>query len=331
MPPRGKKNYTDIWAEEDGAMSIDGPLNTGGSLPPNQPRGNIDQIDDETAETDQVSMGPVASRLLSLMRPERRAPVIEDNEDTNGDAYGNGESSATANGYHTDNHNTGGFRGLSSTSDNSATLPPATFMAESTTPGWKAPPTKPDRLQTDLRLLDELRHIGLIPPETTPSYDSHYDDEVAARLRLLQGELRKQSIKNGAAKSRLLVLAEERLAKQEYDTICDDLDEQVQTVYLKRNRNLSKTKKNIKRPGGAGGGSHYVAGPSAVNGTGVAKPGIGDAARDLIDRRKRWKGTISPVFEDMEKILGPGESLFEGEQWEKLLKAEEERWEEGAE
>ena len=267
------------------------------------------------------------------MRPERRAPAIEDNDDANGDVHGNGESLATANGYHTDSHNASGVRGSRSTPENSGNLPAATFMVESTTPGWKVPSPKQDRLQFDLRLLEELRHLGIIPQDTTPNYESHFDDEDAARLRHLQNELRIQSVKNGAAKARLHSIAEERLAKQEFDTICDDLDEQVVAVYNRRNRTLSKTKKNVKRPGGAGGGSHFVAGPSGgVNvGAGVAKPGIGDATRVLIDRRKKWKDTISPIFEDMEKVLGRGETLFKGGKWEELVKGEEERFEEDAE
>ena len=331
LPPRGKKHYDELWAEEDGDILADGSSNTSGHFHPNQPGGNIDQIDDETAETEQISMGPLASRLLSMMRPEHRAPINEDNDDANGDTHGNGESSSTtANGYHTDGHNHDSVRGPGSTPENNGTIPPATFIPESATPTWKIPVAKPDRLQFDLRLLEELRHLGFISPDATPNYESHLDDESAARLRSLQDELRKQSIKNGAAKTRLQIIAEERLSKQEYDTICKDLDEQVIAVYSKRNRTIGKSKKNVKRPGGAGGGSHYVAAPANA-GVGVAKPGIGDAAREIIDRRKRWMDNLNPIFEDLETVLPRGESLFRGELWNNVVKREEEHWDEDVE
>lgn len=47
------------------------------------------------------------------------------------------------------------------------------------------------------------------------------------------------------------------------------------------------------------------------NGAGVAQArlGIGDQARTLMERRKRWKETIAPVFDkDMTRI--PSESIF---------------------
>ena len=73
MPRRGKKHYSDIWAEEDGMMSLDQTNGERERLPLNQGRGNIDQVTDETVETDKVSVGPLVSRLYSLLRYEHRA------------------------------------------------------------------------------------------------------------------------------------------------------------------------------------------------------------------------------------------------------------------
>jgi transcriptional adapter 3 len=77
MPRRGKKHYTEVWAEEDGAMSIDNPRQGREKLPANQARGSVEDLDDDIAETDEISVGPLSSRLLSLMRPEHRAPPAE--------------------------------------------------------------------------------------------------------------------------------------------------------------------------------------------------------------------------------------------------------------
>ena len=210
---------------------------------------------------------------------------------------------------------------------------------------------KLDQHQVDERLKAELRYIGFLGPELSePDYDAHNDDEVAERLRALQVELKRVSVLNGARKARVLELANERMAYQEYSTILEDLDSQVQQVYLKRTRTLGKSKKNVKRPGGAGGGSHSVgggaggggAGSGGTNGAGasgggsgggagVTKPGIGDVARQLMERRKKWEGQIGPVFgDDVRRVRGAGEGIFEEAVMESLMKAELERWDEEA-
>ena len=326
MPRRGKRHYSEVWAEEDGSISVDIPHNKKEKLPANQPRGSIDQMDDEKAETDEVSAGPVLNRLLSLMRFEHRASPNEDKDKTNGNLT-NGEPST--NGVPSGDLPNGDSTEPNATEEKIERLPPATFIPESTSSAWKVPPTKLDYAQVDDRLKTELRYIGFLGPDEEPDYDAHYDDDVAERLRTLQSELKKQSIINGARKARIAQLAQERMAYQEYSTILDDLDNQVQTAYLKRNRTLGKGKKNTKRPGGAGGGSHYVTG-GLGNGTssaGVTKPGIGDAAKTLMERRKKWIDTIQPVFnEDVRRVRGKGEGIFEEKELEVLLRAEKDGW-----
>lgn len=201
---------------------------------------------------------------------------------------------------------------------------------------------KMDAATIEDRVRQELRYLGLLPSSADnpsnsiePDYDAHYDDEVAERLRTLQAELRRVSLENGARKARVLQLAEEQMAHQEYSTILEDLDGQVQQAYLKRTRTLGKSKKQVKRPGGAGGGSHPVVnGADGVVGVGVSKPGIGDLARQLMERRKKWVEKIGGVFDEEEggvaaKGMGMGKgTIFEESIMEKLMKAERERWEE---
>lgn len=336
MPGRGKRFYTEVWAEEDGHISLDGAHQAGEKLPPNQARGGLEQMDDDRTETDQISSGPLVSRLLSAMRVEHRPSPMEDKDKPNGFINGTGETS------------TNGFvNPVPTSTDNppddnkAASLPPATFMPESNSQGWKTPTTKLDHHQVEERLKVELRHIGFFNQDSEPDYDAHKDDEIAERLRTLQAELRRVSVWNGARKARVLELANERMAHQEYTTILEDLDSQVQQVYLKRTRTLGKSKKNAKRPGGAGGGSHLVAngggaGASAANGVagssssaGVTKPGIGDMARQLMERRKKWEGKIGPVFgDDVTRVRGSREGIFTDEVMEPLRKAELERWDE---
>jgi transcriptional adapter 3 len=208
-------------------------------------------------------------------------------------------------------------------------LSSATTFTDAPPSGFKVPAAKLEHGQLDERLKAELRHIGFIGPEDNPDYDAHYDDDIAERLRLLQGELKKQMIMNGARKTRLLEIARERLAYQEYSTIHDDLDSQVQQAYLKRTRTLGKSKKGSQakhRPGGAGGGSHLVT-PHA-SGVGVSRPGIGDVARTLMDRRKRWVDCIGPVFKDCKTTVPGEESIWDPIVMEEYEKVELEGWDE---
>lgn len=336
MPRRGKRHYSEIWAEEDGHIFPEGGHQTADKLPPNQGRGSLEQIDDDIAETDQISGSPLLNRLLSTMRFEHRLSPNDEREKPNGISNSAAEASSSS------------FTNLASTTtdnaleESKASLPPATFMPESNSQSWKTPTLKLDHHQMDERLKVELRHIGFFGPESEPDYDAHYDDEVAERLRILQAELKRVSIVNGARKSRVLELANERMAYQEYSTILEDLDSQVQQVYLKRTRTLGKSKKNTKRPGGAGGGSHLMAisgGGAGIYGAlgsggsaGMTKPGIGDLARQLMERRKKWVSKIGPIFgDDVTRVRGKEEGIFEEALMEPLMKAELERWDEEAE
>lgn len=322
MPRRGKRSYKEMWDEEDGSTPRETPEQD--RLPPNQPRGNLDQINDKIAETDQISSGPLLNRLLSTMRFEHRAP-LEENSQTNGLTNGTDEPSLT----HGDLPNGTSHEPNSDDPNNKTTsLPPATALPSSDRPPTNAPNlTHP---QIDERLKAELRHIGFLAPDDEPDYDSHYDDEIAERLRYLQEELRRVSILNGARKQRVLDLAQEQMAYQEYATILEDLDGQVQQAYLKRSRTM-KSKKNSKRPGGTGGGSHPGHGGVSTDG-GVSKPGIGDVARQLMTRRAKWEEKIGPVFRnDIRRVRGKGEGIFGDAVMEPLVRQEKERWEEEAE
>ncbi|KAF7910644.1 uncharacterized protein EAF01_002154 [Botrytis porri] len=322
IPRRGKKHYTEVWAEEDGAMSVDTPNQGRDKLPPNQARGSIDEIDDAIAETDQISAGPMLSRLLATLRPENRAAPSEDKPLTNGVSNGEGSFNGEINGD----------MGEPSQQSDISPLPPATFMAESASESWKkATHPKLDHAQIDERIKQELRHIGFLPPDAEPDYDAHYDDEIAARLRFLQAKLKEQSIINGARKARLQEITKERMAHQEYQTILEDLDGQVNAAYTKRSRTIGKTKKN-KKAGGAGGGNQ------AVNGAaGTARPGLGDMTKSLMEKRQKWIKNIGAVFDD-ERNLGKvprakdeGSSIFKPEIMSEFIRREKDGWDDDGE
>jgi transcriptional adapter 3 len=292
LPRRGNRHYKEIWAEEDGAMHID----SNDLRPsPNIARGAAEDISDQVLETDQVSTGPLLARLLGTLRPEGR---------------GNQNNSNDANGINGDAMDIDEGAGAPADPTNTNTIPAASQLPDFQQPGWRASQPAPRSEYTGLedRVLMELKHYGLIS-----------EDEVAQRLRFLQEELRKQSIVNGARKQRLLELTEERIAQQEYNTIADDLDNQLNAAYLKRNRNIGKGKKQNKRPGGAGGGSH--AAPNA----GLGRPGVGEPIRTLMERRQQWISTIGPVV-DFGKTGLPVESIFPEDKMRELESREVEIW-----
>lgn len=340
MPKRGKKHYAEIWAEEDGAMAVDSNPQGRDKLQPNQPRGNIDNMDDDVAETDKLSVGPVLSRLLQALRPEGRAQSSEDKpmtngvngdaevkEETNSDTAAEAAAAAAAAAA-------GGTPG----GEETKSLPPAAFMPESSSEAWKkATHPKLDYTQVDERIKQELRHIGFLPQEGFEGdYDGHFDDEVAGRLRLLQDRLRQQMLINGARKARLTELVKERMAHQEYSTILEDLDSQVQGAYLKRTRTMGKSKK-AKRPGGAAASAAAAAAGGAGGAAGMARPGIGDVTRTLMERRKRWIDNIGTVFDDenLGKVPrvtdGPDSTIFKPEMMADLVKKERQAWDEEVE
>ncbi|KAK3300150.1 histone acetyltransferase subunit 3-like protein [Chaetomium fimeti] len=409
MPKRGKKHYSEIWAEEDGGMAIDS--SPPGKLPPNQARGNIESMDDEVAETDKLSVGPLLSRLLQAMRPEHRVPPAEDKPSGMNGIGGDGDG---INGVATfdfsfgdnppasqTNGSTNGINGAASQATNPdqppqpQSLPAATYMPESNTEPWKkATHPKLDYTQVDERIKQELRHIGFLPllsqdgsntnggnsstatnhntngtnastgpngssssssgggggggpngtngsanpnttqpdPAATAEYDGHYDDEVAARMRLLQARLREQVLVNGARKTRLTDLVKERMAFQEYQTILEDLDSQVQAAYLKRTRTMGKKPKKA-RPGQSAAAAAAAAASAAA---GMARPGIGDLTRTLMERRRRWIESIGTVFDDegLARVprVGDGDStIFKAGEMAELMKREREAWDEEVE
>jgi transcriptional adapter 3 len=306
LPKRGNRTAKEVWAEEDGAMHIDSHEQRPAA---NVPRGAAEDITDDVLESDQVSTGPLLARLLATMRPEGR---------------GSHGGSNDANGINGDAMDIDDGAGAPADPTNSTSLPAATQVPDFQQPGWKAsqPTGRADYSGLEERVLMELKHYGLIsePEAESAAYDSHFDDEVAQRLRFLQEELRKQSVTNGARKQRLLELTEERIAQQEYNTIADDLDSQLNAAYLKRSRNIGKGKNSKnKRPGGAGGGS------SAAANSGVTRPGVGEPIRTLMERRTQWIQTIGPVV-NFGKTGVPSETVFPEEKMRELENREVEVW-----
>ena len=298
IPTRGNMPYREVWAREDGLNPRD-PMND--HQPLNEARGSIEEMNDDTATTEDISSGPLLSRLLAAFRHEPN--TSNDKEDTNGDiTMTNGDTTIGDQEVEVNGH-----------IDESITFRPSTFLPDlSGAPAAKPPSSTRAFATLEQRMLQELRYHGLLTPEDAPDYDGHFDDEVAARLRYLQSELRKVSSENGARKARVLELTEERMAMQEYATIADDLDNQINNAYSKRNRTMSKPKKGVgKARPGVGGAAGVATARNAVN----------EGTRMLMERRVQWKDLIGPVVEFGQKGI-PKETVFDEESMDRVVKAE---------
>ena len=405
IPSRGRRHYTEIWAAEDGNTALVNIDNA----PTTEATGSADDMNDELLGEDKISGGALANRLISLLRFEHRPSPVENGV--------NGTSTNETNGLLSNDPMMDFDELLNSSLDATESKPlrPAAAVVDQYAP--KQSTSNGDLISNppngngtghppaDERIKLELRHLGFLGVDEEPDFDGHHDDDISVRLRLLQAELKRVTITNGARKARLLDIAKERLAYQEYSTIHDDLDSQVQQAYLKRTRTLGKSKKgsshhsaaNRPRPNtGAAGAATVPSSTSttapttgvlnninnnsssattnyhlnatsasfntAANSTAVAngvnttttttatantapapvpapapaiprRRDIGEAARMLMDRRKRWEDCIGPVFEGMRNRVPTsvdkgGESLWDEMVMERYEKMEREGFEE---
>ena len=279
---------------EDGAGDGENGSNSFGSKPLKGP----EDLTDEVLETEEVSCGPLAERMLSALVQE---DIIEANSEEAKDG-----ATATTNGT------------------NQA---PPTANAQQ----WRINSVKADYAMFEERLKRELRYIGLLDEGEEVNWSARQDDEISSTLRNLQKQLRKQSRVNASYKNRVEQKVIDQMAWQEYSTILDDLDKQVEQAYLKRTRTIKAKKKRVVGGAGSGGGSSsgWTQPPAHTNSTSAAnnnnssypltagesssKPGVSDATRAIRERRRRWITKLRPVFEPHDQYLRiPTESIFEG-------------------
>ncbi|ORY82480.1 histone acetyltransferases subunit 3-domain-containing protein [Protomyces lactucae-debilis] len=153
----------------------------------------------------------------------------------------------------------------------------------------RAAPFKMDYAEVEEKLAGELSFIGLL--ESRPiDWNQTSDDEISANLRMLQAELKTQSTLNAARKRKLMELTTDEMAKDEYTTILDDLDKQVEQAFLKRSRSIKAKKKRI----------------TGEKGVAVNKVGMGASMRSQMDKRQKWITKIGSVVKKESTMAPPG-------------------------
>ncbi|KAI5784204.1 histone acetyltransferases subunit 3-domain-containing protein [Pyronema domesticum] len=199
--PKLGTHYKQAWREEDkNALGEDTTRGFGGA------RGAPGDITEEAVEREDVSCGPLLSRLLAAYLPENESPLASPTA-----VAAPAPAPATPRTFAT-------------------TLPGATPVPISPTApaaGYSIPTIKSDYQTLDERIRREMIYVGLLDPNTELDFDNRSDDEVSARLRMLQKQLREQVQVNTKRKERIGEILREQMAYQEYVTILEDLDKQV--------------------------------------------------------------------------------------------------------
>lgn len=279
--------YADVWAEEDVNLrsKLSSPAPQKPPLESYKPKGTVDDVSDEKLLTEDVSVGPLSSRLLSaiLSIHEAKGDNARDDDD---ESIKSEDNRSEANMLLDDDVATqldsGAYRVTSEVND---------FYS------------------MEERLKRELKYIGIFMNLPTRGekakrggsiIDSDEwllhkeDDEVSAEIRVLQEELKGAVARNRQRKKVLVPILEEQLAYQEYCTILEDLDNQVNTAYTKRLKAKSRKKKTPE-------GTVNVAQQQAAN----------SGLRALMEKRRRWIESIGSLFKPpqlMKRV--PSESIF---------------------
>lgn len=287
--------YADVWAEEDAALrsKLSSPGVQKPPLESYKPKGNAENLVDDTMLTEDISCGPLSSRLLSAI-----LSVHEANRSENEGKDGANDDSEFPK------------REDSALEDNIFSEDFATQLDSGDT--YKVTSEANDFYSMEERLKRELKYIGIFMnfsgrDEDKPKRSGNIidtddwimekeDDEVCMEIRALQEDLKGAVIRNRRRKKFLIPVLEEQLAYQEYCTILEDLDKQVDLAYVKRLKAKSKKKK-----------TQEVA-------TTAQQQAANSGLRALLDKRTRWIDNIGKLFkpaEIMKRI--PNESIFKDE------------------
>ncbi|CEP61462.1 histone acetyltransferase NGG1 LALA0_S03e03400g [Lachancea lanzarotensis] len=296
--------YADVWSKEDNSQNIANlsppPLHDPTSI---LPKKSSRELSDQTLDTEEISCGPLVSRLLSAI-------LRDDTKDTNStepttdvdvkmDTPTAGNPTLTPSSEMDEDRSTK----LSSTSN----IPQQA--------GWKVNSVNLDYPTFEERLKRELKYVGIymnLPKSEDSGYSEdpdwlsgREDDEISSELRELQDELRQVTKVNIKRKATLVPLVERRLAWQEYASILDDLDKQTDQAYVKRIR-APKNKKKKQQAVTSGIGSTSQAAIQAAH-----QQAANSSLKSLLDKRRRWVTKIGPLFDSPEIMKRfPKESVF---------------------
>ncbi|KAK5780472.1 hypothetical protein RI543_002231 [Arxiozyma heterogenica] len=345
--------YTKVWLKEDSKTA--GNLLTAPSedLTSILPKKSASSLNDSMLESEEISCGPLLSRLLSaILRDERDSEIRgeENNESTvktefaddintptqsqDGEDLSSSMQTSPAISIKDELHS----NLLSKNNQYSPIVMKEIPLGGGTTntlpntSDWNINSINLDYPTFEERLKRELKYVGIymnLPKdENSPNNEDpdwitgREDDEISAELRELQSTLKSVTRRNQRRKEILKPLLERALAWQEYLSILDDLDKQIDQAYVKRIRAPKKKKRHHSSASTSGGNGHLHGGDGGNGGSGnytsnisasqlAQQKAANSSLKALLDKRQRWISKIGPIFdkpEIMKRI--PKESVF---------------------
>lgn len=253
-----------------------------------------------------ISCGPLTSRILSALVPEES--FYRKREERRDEGFGNGADADADADVDADADAQGFPEG------SAAKLPGEDEDELDGSDGSKRVDLhKPDYGTLDNRLKRELKYIGVYMNVQQilgdPNFDQDWcekkeDDEVCREMRQLQRELKVVQRRNNRRKRILAPMVEEQIAWQEYMTVLEDLNKQVEQHYRRR---LNVNPRKSRRRGG-----HHKDRESSVKEDQNANHLVTSASfQGLLAKRAKWIQKIGPLFRpEREMRHMPEESIF---------------------
>lgn len=306
--------YTDTWLKEDNqniANLTPPPINDSESI---LPKKGPDSLSDSMLETEGISCGPLVSRLLSAVLKDTEKDLIsvknENEHVENSTNVNNNEQNQLA-------ADTSIKTGTKELDNHKNTIFSSSIFPQHQ--GWATTSINLDYTSFEERLKRELKYVGIymnLPKDENGSDDPDWlngreDDEISAELRELQTNLKQVTKRNQNRKSLLIPLVERQLAWQEYESILDDLDKQVDQVYIKRIR-VPKNKKKKNQNELVTSTQSMFSGPTSQVALQAAhQQAANSSLKSLLDKRQKWIQKIGPLFDKPEIMKHiPKESVF---------------------
>lgn len=343
--------YTKVWLKEDSKIADNVSAIASEDLTSILPKKSASSLNDSMLESEEISCGPLLSRLLSAILQDEKDYKIageENNEPKIKSEFTNDVNTPTQSqdgedlslsiqtspttSIKDEKH----FNSLTKNGDYFPVVMKEIPLGGGTTntlpnaSDWNINSINLDYPTFEERLKRELKYVGIYmnlpkdennPDNEDPDWiTGREDDEVSAELRELQSTLKDVTRRNQKRKEILKPLLERELAWQEYLSILDDLDKQIDQAYVKRIRAPKKKKKHHSIASTGGGNSSHLHGGG--NGSGNYNSNISasqlaqqkaanSSLKALLDKRQRWISKIGPIFdrpEIMKRI--PKESVF---------------------
>ncbi|EPY49169.1 SAGA complex subunit Ngg1 [Schizosaccharomyces cryophilus OY26] len=268
-PPLGER-YPEVPQEDDigklCAASIYQNLKT-------VPHGSLELLQEVDTVGEDISCGPLTERLLASLLPDddvsskNKVNSIVNGTDNAKDSHVKKESLEETDNEKEEQHGMNDELSILCESDFS-------FYEE--------------------RLRNRLRSLGVIYDDDI-DWTKRQDDQISETLRSLQDRLKKTEDANQQRKQKILELLPEEMAFQEFSSVLDDLDKQIENAYMKRNRTLKVKKKRIVN--------------EKINASATSSYAT---IKSLMDKRSLWLEKLQPLFYRrlQSDCLRPPDSVF---------------------